>query len=176
MLGPKISLEQEEVIGFRTGSRVPEKNFFADETPRSIRSSRNQVRELRESFFRRSARSSPTCKGTVRGVTQRLGECRLSVTIHLVFNPPVREVRDRDISRNLEDRGDPVVQVVEGLLSGDIADREHTCAPWKYASFKSSRNPFSPMMSQIVMSTSAPPLAPSTLSSSSRPSPPRWRM
>src|SRR2546427_5198279 len=31
------------------------------------------------------------------------------------------------------------------------------CAPWKYASFNSSRKPFSPMMSQIVMSTAMSP-------------------
>src|SRR6266516_276013 len=36
-------------------------------------------------------------------------------------------------------------------------------APWKYASFSNSRNPFSPMMSQIVMSMSVPPSGPSTL-------------
>src|SRR6266511_3843562 len=36
-------------------------------------------------------------------------------------------------------------------------------APWKYASFSNSRNPFSPMMSQIVMSMSVPPFGPSTL-------------
>src|SRR6266480_183099 len=36
-------------------------------------------------------------------------------------------------------------------------------APWKYASFNSSRNPFSPMMSQIVMSMSDPPFGPSNL-------------
>src|SRR3990170_4665502 len=32
------------------------------------------------------------------------------------------------------------------------------CAPWKYASLRSSRNPFSPMMSQIVMSIAISPL------------------
>src|SRR2546426_4181956 len=36
-------------------------------------------------------------------------------------------------------------------------------APWKYASLSNSRKPFSPMISQIVMSTSMPPFAPSTL-------------
>src|SRR3989442_175844 len=93
--------------------------------------------------------------------------CALHVRLrdgHLVLKVRfVRKEFDWDVPRDLDHRRDPVLQVVQRLLSCDIADGRTPWAPWKYASFSNSRKPFSPIMSQIVMSTSMPPFGLSTL-------------
>src|SRR5712692_555429 len=91
----------------------------------SRRSRRDQVRELRECLFD----ILPGLRGRVEvRCTVRLGGSTDVGFghVHLVFQIRlVREVRDGDISRHLEDRGDPLVQVVQGLPPCDVADREH---------------------------------------------------